>query len=736
MAITYSAGAGTAVTTSAKNGTVKSFTGGKVRLNDPITTGNNGNLVASPTYTGRLIYISGGTGVGQTRYISGETLSLGDGDDVDLDVSEPWTTNPDNTSTYEISYILEDAATLAGLSLNTRNGFWEWKRELVIDGSGTFAFMFWAGDKKLVEWYDNGSTSAGSVYIASNGRLDIGYPLVDLPVFGCASVVVNGTDGEWGLQLASGSFTNFYDFQLFGAVANNNINSAGGTHVWHSGKIQSATYVALLGGTFEIDGIIFVGESTTNDTIRIEDTTTFLSGQMVGMYGFESLDDGLTETLEVRNCVFVNTAGRNVRVHDDKTWNFVNPVNLGSDSTLISFEIDDLNQVNRLFSVQVTVTEPDGTAITDADCYIYEGLTNQDLPTANFVDTDSNGYATTDVLVNRYTYPSSVFTTVSYGDFALKVYEWLKLPFVIPIVPDFTITGGVTQGVVLVADPNIVQTTQATAISAGSTITMEQTVNGSSLLSYDTGTIAFNVGDTVVGLTSNANGIVTEITEGTTASGRIHLRNRNAISSFTAGEALQVSGVTRAYVTNPLVQLDFATHIDCQALSLQTVYDYWAARMAEDTLGAVGQTAIEWGAEEWAQIVFADGNSTFRTERNVANTNGVFLSDRGAGGITYMTADDGTQYAPPVGITVSFTNVVGSEIRVYKVSDGSEVAGIETTTASPWDAGLAASVAYNIVALGPLTGTQYKPVRKENVSFSGSQGYDLNQQIDLNFNNP
>ena len=673
MAITYSAGAGTTVTTSAKNGTVKSFTGGKVRLQDPIGTANNGNLMASPTYVSRLIYISGGTGVGQTRFITGQTTGLGDGDDVDLDVSEPWETNPDGTSTYELSYIVEDCATLAGLAYVTRSGFWEWKRRCTINGSGTFAWLFLAGDK-TTEWYDNSSTTVGSMNVASNGRLDSGYDQAGASVFGNANVGTNAVAGELALGVSSGGFTRLYDFALYCTVQNNLISHAG-TSIWAKGKTQTCSYVTLLGGTMTISGWTFSGAGTTNDTIRIEDTITINSMVMEGMYGFESLDDTLTETLEVRNCAFVNSAGRSIRVHDDKTWNMVNPVGLAGNSTEISFEVDDLNEVNKLFSLAITVTEPDGTEIVDADCYVYEGLLNQDLPTANRVDTDSNGVASTDVLVEKYTFPSSVFTTTTSGDHALKVYEWLKTPFVTALVPDFTVTGGLSVGVTLIADPNIVQTTQATAITAGSGITIERPTNPTTLLSYDTGTIAFAVGNTVTGLSSGATGIVTEVTEGDTTSGRIHLRARNS-TAFTAGEQLQVSAVTNAQATNPLVALDYSTHIDCNALSLQTVYDYWAARQAEDTIGADGITSLEWGEGEHAQIVFADGGGAFRTERNVGLTDGVFLSDRGAGSITYMTNDGGTQYTPPTSVTLSVTvldssgtPVATAQVAIYDSSN-------------------------------------------------------------------
>lgn len=650
MSITYSAGAGTIVTTSAKSGTVKSFTGGKVRLEDPITTGNNGNLAASPTYTGRLIWIDGGTGSGQTRFISGETLSLGDGDDADLDVSVAWDTDPDGTSTFQISYIAEDCATLAGLAFVTRSGFYEWKRELTV-GTGSTAFLFLTGAPH--EFRDNGSTSVGSIDVANNGRIDVGLDANGTSIFGIIGVVINGTDAEWALSCAAGGSVNFYDFTLAGTLANNHFEVVGGTHTWDSGKMQGCIYQMRLAGTMIISNWAFVGEGTSNDYVRIEASTVDIrSCVMDATNGFESLDDGLNVTHLVKDCVFVNSVGRNVRIHDDKKWRFVNPVNWVADSTAISFEIDDANWCQKMFSLNVTVVEPDGSAINNAPVRVYEGIINKNLPITQ--DTGGGSTVMENVLVEDYTFPASVFTAEVFGEHSLKVYKWLKTPFVAGLSPDFTTVGGIEPTVTLIDDPDIAETTQATAITAGSGIGITRPTNPTQLLSYDTGTVAFVVGDTVTGGTSGATGVVTEIAEGTTTLGRIHLETRN-VTAFIAGEDLEVSAAKNAQASNPLVALDFSTHIDANALSLQINYDYWAARQAELTLVADGTTSVEWGAGEHAQVMFANGADSYRTERNVGDTDGVYISDRGAGSISYFTSDDGTQFTPPTSVTLSVT---------------------------------------------------------------------------------
>lgn len=68
-------------------------------------------------------------------------------------------------------------------------------------------------------------------------------------------------------------------------------------------------------------------------------------------------------------------------------------------------------------------------------------------------------------------------------------------------------------------------------------------------LAFDGGTIAFNVGETVRGATSGAAGYITA-KSGTTGSGTLSLRS--IAGTFTDNEALQVAGVTRAFVNGAL----------------------------------------------------------------------------------------------------------------------------------------------------------------------------------------
>lgn len=99
-------------------------------------------------------------------------------------------------------------------------------------------------------------------------------------------------------------------------------------------------------------------------------------------------------------------------------------------------------------------------------------------------------------------------------------------------------------------------------------------------LDYDTGTIAINVGDQIVGGTSGASAYVTA-KSGTTAAGTLSLRS--IVGTFQNNEAIQVEGVTRALVngsiTDPNVSL---------LGSAATVYSFEADTAMACAIGASG----------------------------------------------------------------------------------------------------------------------------------------------------
>jgi len=117
-----------------------------------------------------------------------------------------------------------------------------------------------------------------------------------------------------------------------------------------------------------------------------------------------------------------------------------------------------------------------------------------------------------------------------------------------------------------------------------------------------------------------------------------------------------------------------------------------------------------------------------------------------AGGAVAITATDGASVSEhtyrdgasastsvTAAITVTFTGLVaGTEVRVYKVSDGSEEDGTESTAGTSFGASLQAGVSYNVVILA----VGYVPFRREAQSFTVSQNVAVDLQTDANYKNP
>ena len=123
--------------------------------------------------------------------------------------------------------------------------------------------------------------------------------------------------------------------------------------------------------------------------------------------------------------------------------------------------------------------------------------------------------------------------------------------------------------------------------------------------------------------------------------------------------------------------------------------------MSDGVLLDARNLILVWGLREHALSVKFGSNGYF-TERHVENQEGVWIADRGAGDVAYMTSDGGVQFAPPVEISVTFTGLRdNTEIRICDASTGLELAGIENaTTGSPdnrsWTVALTAGTLVDI----------------------------------------
>ena len=741
MAITNTNPDGIRVTTAAANSTLGSqaaAASNEIIFPDTIAGTNNGNLEASPTYVARKVIVRQGAGDEETKYITAI-----DGGGTTATVNEDWVVAPVSTDTYHVSYRLADAETVgAQVNLNSKTGVYEFSRNFTVGNSGGGGFAYFAfTDYPGMEMDDSGALDDFTV--DADGRCDIGYLQGGAAISGAVILSTKSTAGEPYMNFIEGAevraYAGIFWSQVEDTFMSNPATTAGNIDFRNCTFIKTS-YTAQFDAQDMTNTTWQGAGDSTNDTFRITSNTNIDTIILANTAGFTSLDDTLTEALEVRNCTFVGNSV-NVTVHDDKSWRFVNPKLWTANSTFIAFQVDDLNKVERLFSLDITVSQPDGTAINLAETYVYEGTINSDLPTANRVASDTNGLASSDVLTDLYTFPGSVFTTVSYGAFAVKVYSYTFDPYVAVITADYTVAG-LKVAANIATDTNITETTQATAITNGSGIVISKHATGETdprplkVIHYDTGTGGLPiVGETIT--EGSATGVVVEYL-GDAVEGYLVLETWNG-TEFTNNQTATGGTGTFSAATDTTgggssFYQEYTWEVDSSSLAMTAVYDYCYAKISEATPDAIWLNVIEWGEGEQSNLVYV-GTSGYKTERNVNLTEGVWISNRGTGTVAYMTSDAGVQFIPPASYSFTLTGLkAGSEIRLYNASTNEEINGVESSSTS---------FTHTYTYTGDITmyvvifALAYKDIRLTGLTLSNTnQSIPIQQQVDRVYSNP
>ena len=456
-----------------------------------------------------------------------------------------------------------------------------------------------------------------------------------------------------------------------------NISNAGASVLYGKSKILKITLECELYAD-TIDDLSIVGTKLSTEIARVDAATTCSLMTLVDIQVIDTVADTTTETIELSGVTFVGVPGY-VDVRQNKTWNLIDPawdVTTYTDLTWTGTSTG--NELNDKRSVKPTVQTADGTKLQNALINIYENTILADLVLEAV--TDVNGLVDDSFIYKKHATNSA---TTTYGGHALQCGKWLYKPFVAAQVSTDNFLGAI----VLSPDSNIVQTTQATAETAGATVTWNEDTNASSVISFtggSGGTIGIAVGDTITGV-SGATGIVTEILDGNSTAGEIHLKTRNATAYNVAGEVINNGADGWTANMTAASEQRFSVWIDCQTLSLQTIYDYLAAIQNKTTLTADGKLIWKWCRSAQTQPLYATGSS-FYTERS--NSIGIFLVDIGGGTLDYATDDAGVTWSPPASVTVTVkvidklgANIVGAQVSMYLTADDSQVM-LQDTNAS------------------------------------------------------
>ncbi|KKW06037.1 MAG: hypothetical protein UY40_C0004G0021 [candidate division CPR1 bacterium GW2011_GWC1_49_13] len=679
MAITTSAGDGVRITTVAKNGTLGSqaaAASNEIIFDTAITT-NNGNLMVSPTFVGRLVIVRQGLSNEETRYITAVA-----GDNVTCTVHEDWVTQPASGDAYHVSYIIQDAATVTGLSLITKRvaDYTSSRRFSVGNAAGTpFAFFAMLNGVSL-ESVDNSSTTIGDFTVESAGRFDNGYLFSGTPVSGGYIIGTPALAGELVMDIKTGAQVNLYDWFLT-CVASNEFEIDASTASKVRGEkiklFSSAREAHFLADDTQIENLTVEGKGTTADIVRLRNLNSsgYIRGlNLIATNGFDTRSgDTSTETIELKDVTFINNL-RLINVNSNKTWNIINPVwtvSAASEAD-INFQTATSNSVNEYFSLDVLVADTGGTGISGARVKIVEndnGAGSPALP--NQVSTDANGDASTNILKRKFTEAGGggSLTTATHSGFSLKTYKYGRAPFAgAQTVANQSGGFGQNSSVTLLSDTFQVETNEATAVSDGTqkVVFVESTAlnQSHSIIKFEGGTGTLNVGNTVTGLTSGADGVVEEIIEGDSTAGTVILKLRDT-NSFSTGETLNESGgssdwsATFANYEKRFYWLIQAGTIGGSPRSFQQLYDHFNAKFSESTLDI---------ADNWDDVII-DGRSEFaspiqgvslgspnklKTVRNVALTRGWCVSGLSSlASTTAYTANDGTEFNPETTVSVN-----------------------------------------------------------------------------------
>lgn len=696
MSITYGSQTGTDINSRLVAQTIGTQTGGDNQIQLSSTTavpsgatGYGGNVGSGAnglgdTYAGRRAVLRPGTATEEQRRI---TAASGSGPTL-ITLNRDWDSNPVSGDVAHIPYEfgdIEDGGAGGGIQLNTKTGLWELSNALNIKSTGSLEFL--AGH--ALEGDDRGTNT--NIVVESGGRFYGGFPggggaYVD----GGVNTNYNGAAGEPSWQMQGGSRVDFYDMLFWAQLTTQQFENANGS----DGRYYRCKFLNLTDELHLFDSLVrdcsAVGKGGTAEIVRVDAGVDCDGLVLSNIDTIETASgDTTTETIELSGVTFLSVTDL-ITLVNNKTYNMIDtvwPATLYSDFN--DAAVTGTAAINDGRSVKATVKKSDGTLLQDALVNIYEN-TLDDLVLE--LVTDSNGYAE-DFFVHRaHAWITGAGSTTTRSGHARQAGKWLYLPLIFSQNSALNFNGTIT----LSPDNNIVQTTQATAKSAGSGITWNQETNPSSVVDYTggSGSPVLAVGDTVTGSLSGASGIVTEFKDGDQAAGTIHLKTRNA-SNFVTSDVLQRSGGGWTANFTSLSEQYFSIWIDGNDLAYQTIYDYLAAIQNETTLTADGEKIWEWCRSAQTQPLYSTGSS-FYTEQS--NFKGIIIIDGGAGTVDYFTGDDEGTWVPPATVTLQTTvtnqfgtGVSGVKVR-YQESDGTLIANGTTNGSGIFSYGIDAGL--------------------------------------------
>jgi len=721
MAITTSAGDGVRVTSPAWCGVANSGTTTTAVLNGRWALGanqNNGNTCACFTMPCRVVVLRQGACNQEIRFITAACECAG-ADTTTITVHEPWCTTPTACDSVDISYIIQDAATLTGLSLlSKRVQDFGSTRSFNVGNAGcapAYALFAMVNGVSLESCGSAMANCVPDVEVENNGHFINGYVSNGVGINGGYFVFANQTAGRCGFRANNGAIVDILDNQEWNSVSNPEHRILGACT---SGTIRLKDVFGTREFDLSASGITYEdwrmqGQGVACDVINVAGGVTINNFELINMGAIRNINQNTcAETMTFKNVVFAGNPGDIITVQgacsNNKTFILQNPKYTNCPPTCDITLLGAASSVQEQFIQTVTVQNPDGTKINNS---VLNHISTRCATAAIRVTTTSNscGIATLNTEQRRWTgVCETLATSTAHG---LQVHNYSCESFA--TLPSLTNkTGGFGQclTVAVCNDSYVVEATEATALSDGSTkITICGPVaTPHSIIKFTGGSGTLTVGQ-VVGVCNGTcaptvYGTVKELSEGNSTAGTIVLTARTG-STFSGTLQEYCSGClatkldwTGTFTTSSqtcYTWLMCAGQIGCTNRTMQQLYDSNKAKLHEcpiDTADNWDDVKV-WGESEHPHPIrgvsgAGTGCVKFRTVRNVANTEGwVVTGLLNLGQVDRFTSDNGTAFVPQqsfnitakVTDSVSQNNVRCAGVWIEEVPTALPVIGQGTT---------------------------------------------------------
>jgi len=698
-------------------------------LPDSITATNNGNLGFSSIAT-RLIAIRPREAGEETRYITSE-----DGGTTGT-VNENFDSPPTGGMAYWISYVIEDAATVVGLSLlSKRTRDYGMSKPLIV-GNGSDDSFFALLDGASMESDNKVDPTESTFSVLGAGRWDIGYEEAGAPVPGGYLIVTNEDTDDYGLAVADGGLINFYTMFVTSVQPTRTQLYSGSSANIDGFQIYKALTNSKFQSTGSIRNITMQGINDSAETFLVSPSLDLRGVLGINAYGFISDDLGPFDIYDYQS-VGMTYDMRVSRVEQD--WRFYNPIwGPDTDAAKINWTANT-GTVSERYEFTLETKDPGGDALGDARIYAFDDWAadpaNKDFQIITG-SSDAQGDFYNSLIQREWINNPSAGSGSTHGPFDLRVLRYGQSPFETAFSLGVTgTTIGAYETVVTLVDDVGVGLSEAAADLVSGTVYEHGTGTApGNLISFDAATIAFSAGDIVVGGSSGATGTVRDKTGGV-AAGTIFLLDRSAIS-FIDGEDLNVVGAknAEANLTSGTggSDLDFHWEVRASNESLADMYSWQASKSAKASPDPWVLSMLKHRVD-----LFKRSGGDYWTE-NVEGE-GVYISERGAGNVLYLTADNTWEWTPPSQFTLTLTALVtGSEVRIYDRigynDTGDELAGIESSAATfqySYEHG-----GTDIPVIIVVFNLDYKPIWLHYDLTAADASLPQSQQTDRTYSNP